>query len=89
MQLRGCITPRKAKPSTAGEVDDLCDLIQTQAAVTPPKKTKNKSTSSSKKVRAASAKKVRIVDGDDNVKENLVKAPRFSTTPIRRSPRRN
>lgn len=71
------------RPSTSAEMDDLAELFQTKVAVTPQKKKKNKPTNCSKKARASSAKKVRVAGDDEDVKENLGKAP------VRRSPRRN
>ena len=63
--LQGSITPKKSKPPTAGDIDDLCDLFAKRVRVSP------------KKSASAGAEKVANVKTKTpiKVKENKVRVP--------------
>ena len=73
--LQGTVTPKKVKRSS-DDVDDLCDLFQTKAKVTPNKKKLSSSKAhSTPRARAPSARYAeKKADEVDSVKENLGKA---------------
>eukprot|EP00579_Thalassiosira_antarctica_P004920 CAMPEP_0201893010 /NCGR_PEP_ID=MMETSP0902-20130614/37771_1 /ASSEMBLY_ACC=CAM_ASM_000551 /TAXON_ID=420261 /ORGANISM="Thalassiosira antarctica, Strain CCMP982" /LENGTH=157 /DNA_ID=CAMNT_0048424671 /DNA_START=8 /DNA_END=481 /DNA_ORIENTATION=+ len=73
--LQGTITPKKVKRSS-DDVNDLCDLFQAKARVTPNKKKPSSSKAdSTPRARAPSSQYVeKKADEVDSVKENLGKA---------------
>ena len=73
--LQGTITPKKVKHSS-GDVDDLCDLFQAKAKVTPNKKKQSSSRAgSTPRARDPSARYAeKKADEVDSIKENLGKA---------------
>ena len=67
--LRGSLTPQKAKPTSAGDVDDLCNLFQRKANVTPQGKKK----ASSARTPSARYAKKKVDEEADSAKENMGK----------------
>ncbi len=77
--LHGTLTPSKKCKSSACDVDDLCDMFQAKAKVTPTKKapgsSKAKKTASLKRT-PATRNACKKVDSDDSVKKTLVLTPK-------------
>ena len=74
--MQGTLTPSKKAKPPACDVDDLCDMFQAKAKVTPSKKAPGSSKAQLSKRTPATRNASKKVDSDDSVKKTLVLTPK-------------